>query len=223
VAHGINCGDAMFAAAFLALSHLNEGGVPAERSLEAQRIFGETCLRLTEGQYLDMTFEGLMDVDIGDYVRMIGGKTAALIACSTRLGALLGGASSQKVEAYARFGENLGMAFQVIDDILGIWGSEVATGKSVRSDILTRKKTLPLVYVLHDAELRDLYAQEELLERDVERVLAILEKHQARSFAERKAREYSEQAIDNLKQVGCSTPAQQALYDYALSLLGRSA
>jgi geranylgeranyl diphosphate synthase type I len=222
VPHGINCGDAMFAAAFLALSRLGEGGVPARRSLEAQRIFGETCLKLTEGQYMDMTFETRMDVSLDDYLHMIGGKTAALIACSTRLGALLGGASSQAVEAYARFGENLGLAFQVIDDILGIWGSEVETGKSARSDILTKKKTLPIVYVLHDAELRDLYAQEELLARDVDRVLAILDKHQARSFAEQKAREYSDQALDSLERVDRSTPAQQVLYDYALSLLGRS-
>jgi geranylgeranyl diphosphate synthase type I len=222
VAHGINCGDAMFAAAFLGLSHLKSVGVPAERSLDAQRIFTETCLRLTEGQYLDMTFESQADVDMDDYLSMIGGKTAALISCSTRIGALLGGASGKAVEAYARFGENLGLAFQVIDDILGIWGSEVEVGKSVRSDILTRKKTLPIVYVLHDAELRALYAKEELNDRDVDRVLAILDRYQGRAFAERKAREYSKQAIGSLESVGNVTPAHRALHDYALSLLGRS-
>ena len=153
---------------------------------------------------------------------MIGGKTAALVACSTRLGALLGGADAEAVEAYAQFGENLGLAFQVIDDILGIWGREVETGKSASSDILTRKKTLPIVYVLHDADLRSLYAQPELLDRDVERVLFILEKYQARSFAEQMARDYSEKAIDSLELAGYATPAHRAMRDYALSLLGRS-
>lgn len=221
-AHGINCGDAMFAAVFVELSRLGERGVSPEQSLHAQRILSETCLWLTEGQYLDMTFETQMDVDMDSYLRMIGGKTAALVACSTRLGALLGGADAEAVEAYAQFGENLGLAFQVIDDILGIWGREVETGKSASSDILTRKKTLPIVYVLHDADLRSLYAQPELLDRDVERVLFILEKYQARSFAEQMARDYSEKAIHSLELAGYATPAHRAMRDYALSLLGRS-
>jgi geranylgeranyl diphosphate synthase type I len=212
----------MFAAVFLEIGRLRERGVPDGRCLDAQRILSETCLRLTEGQYLDMTFETQMDVDMDGYLQMIGGKTAALIACSTRLGALLGGANSDAVQAYAHFGENLGLAFQVIDDILGIWGQEVETGKSASSDILTRKKTLPVVYVLHDAELRDLYAQQELLDRDIERVLKILDKYQARAFAEQKARAYSENAISALEQAGYATPAHLALRDYALSLLSRS-
>jgi geranylgeranyl diphosphate synthase type I len=222
MAHGINCGDAMFAAAFLELGRLSERGVPPVRSLDAQRVFCETCLKLTEGQYLDMAFETQLDVELDGYLRMVGGKTAALIACATRLGALLGGAGDGAVEAYAGFGENLGLAFQVIDDILGIWGREVETGKSARSDILTRKKTLPIVYVLGDPELRSLYSQEELTQRDVDRVLSVLDRHQARSFAEQKAREYSERAIRCLDQAGYVTPAHQAMYDYAFSLLGRS-
>lgn len=221
-AHGINCGDGMFAAVFVELSRLAEQGVSPKQCLDAQRILSETCLRLTEGQYLDMTFETQMDVDMDSYLRMIGDKTAELIACSTRLGALLGGADAGTVDAYAQFGENLGLAFQVIDDILGIWGREIETGKSVSSDILTRKKTLPIVYVLHDPDLRSLYAQPELLDLDVERVLSILDKHQARSFAAQRAREYSEKALLSLEQSGYATPAHQAMQDYALSLLKRS-
>ena len=221
-AHGINCGDGMFAAAFLSLAHLCDRGVPVERALDAQRIVVETCLRLTEGQYLDMAFETQMGVDMDGYLQMIGGKTAALIACSARLGALLGGASDEAIEAYAAFGQNLGLAFQVIDDILGIWGREAETGKSARADILTHKKTLPIVYVLHDADLRAFYAQDTLTERDVDRVLSILERHQAQAFAEQKAREYSELALHSLDQAGHGSLAHQALREYALALLGRS-
>jgi geranylgeranyl diphosphate synthase type I len=163
-----------------------------------------------------------MSVDLDDYLQMIRGKTAALIACSTRLGALLGGADGEAVQAYAGFGSNLGLAFQVIDDILGIWGLEAETGKSAQSDILTRKKTLPVVYVLHDAELRALYAQQALTERDIDRVLYILDKYQARAFAEQKAHEYSQQAMHCLKQAGKATPAHQAMIAYARSLLMRS-
>jgi geranylgeranyl diphosphate synthase type I len=219
---GINCGDGMFAAALLRLSRLHDRGVPSEQALEAQRALVETCLRLTEGQYADMTFETRMEVELDRYLWMIGRKTAALIACSTRLGALVGGAPGDTIAAYARFGENLGLAFQVIDDILGIWGREVETGKSASSDILTRKKTLPVVYVLHDPELRAIYAQELLTDGDVERVLAILERHQAREFAAQIARDYSQQAIRALDEAGQSTPAHEAMRDYALSLLKRS-
>jgi geranylgeranyl diphosphate synthase type I len=222
IEHGVNCGDGMFAAALLRLSRLHDRGVPPEQALEAQRALVETCLRLTEGQYMDMTFETQMDVDIDSYLWMIGRKTAALIACSTRLGALLGGASGDVIAAYARFGENLGLAFQVIDDILGIWGREADTGKSASSDILTRKKTLPVVYALHDPELRAIYAQESLADGEVERVLSILGKHQAREFAAQMAREYSQQAIDALDEASQSTSAHKVMRGYAMALLKRS-
>jgi geranylgeranyl diphosphate synthase type I len=220
--HGINCGDGMFAAALLRLSRLYDRSVPPELALEAQRALVETCLRLTEGQYMDMTFETRMDVEMDSYLWMIGRKTAALIACSTRLGALLGGARDDVIAAYACFGENLGLAFQVIDDILGMWGRETDTGKSASSDILTRKKTLPVVYVLHDPELRAIYAQESLADGDVARVLAILERHQAREFAVQKAREYSQRAIRALDETGQATAAHGVMRDYALALLKRS-
>ena len=134
----------------------------------------------------------------------------------------MGGARDDVTAAYARFGENLGLAFQVIDDILGIWGRETDTGKSASSDILTRKKTLPVVHVLHDPELRAIYAQESLTDGDVERVLAILERHQAREFAVQKARVYSQQAIRALDEAGQTTEAHAVMRDYALALLRRS-
>lgn len=220
--HGINCGDGMFSAALLRLAYLTERGVTPERALRAQRVMLETCLKLTEGQYLDMEFERQMGVELDDYLWMIGRKTAALIACATRLGALLGGANEQVVDAYARFGENLGLAFQVIDDILGIWGQEDETGKSAQTDILTRKKTLPIVYVLHDPELKSLYARE-LRKEDVEPVMEILERHGARAYAAQQARAFSTRALEALAQTGQASAAHQSLCAYAESLLKRSA
>ena len=170
----------------------------------------------------DMEFERQMDVDMDGYLSMIVSKTAVLIGCSTGLGALLGGAGEGVVDAYVRFGENLGLAFQVIDDILGIWGNEDETGKSAKSDILTRKKTLPIVYVLDDPELRALYARE-LSEADVEPVLAVLERHQAREYAARQAGIYSDRALEALRQTGQTSAAHESLYGFAESLLKRSA
>jgi len=220
--HGINCGDGMYSAALLRLAHLADRGVPAGRALQAQRFVMETCLKLTEGQYLDMEFETQMDVDMDGYLWMIGHKTAALIACSTGLGALLGGADDAVIAAYSRFGENLGLAFQVIDDILGIWGCEEETGKSAKTDILTRKKTLPIVYVLQDPGLQALYARE-LNESDVDLVMSILERHGAQEYAVQQARAFSAEALKALRQTGQTSATHETLYGFAESLLKRSA
>ena len=135
---------------------------PAEIVLNALRLFDEMCVRLTEGQYLDMSFEGRLDVSVDDYFNMIAGKTGALLAASPEIGAVIGGAAPEVSDAYRRFGAALGRAFQLRDDVLGIWGDEAVTGKSAASDILSKKKSLPVLYGLAHpavgAELRRLYA-----------------------------------------------------------------
>ena len=221
MAHAINCGDGMFSKVFLKLGQLPERGVSLRHALDAQQILAATCLELTEGQYLDMTFETETDVSLDDYLRMIRKKSAALIACSTRLGALLGGAPLRVIEAYASFGENLGMAFQVVDDILGIWGAEGQTGKSTSTDILARKKSLPIIYALSSPELRRIYAQDQIEDRDVDRVVAILEQARAREYAEQMARKYSEQAARKLEETGTDSDARQAIGEWTRSLLSR--
>jgi geranylgeranyl diphosphate synthase type I len=213
----------MYTKAFLRLGQLLERGALLQHAYDAQQILATTCLVLTEGQYLDMTFETQMDVSLDDYVGMIRKKTAALFACSTRLGALLGGAPLQVVDAYASFGENLGLAFQVVDDILGIWGAEGQTGKSTSTDILARKKSLPIVYALGDPELRRIYAQEKIEDRDVERVIAILEQAGAREYAEQMAHKYSEKADLYLEETGSDSLARRAIGEWTQSLVGRRA
>jgi geranylgeranyl diphosphate synthase type I len=209
----------MFAAALLKIGELGRRGVEAPRALEAQRLLVDTCLALTEGQYLDMRFEHSTDVDIDRYLLMIRNKSAALISCSARLGALLGGAPPESVRACARFGENLGMAFQVIDDILGVWGAEEVTGKSASSDILARKKSLPIVYALGDTELQEIYTKETVTTQDVDRVVAILEREGARAFAERTANRYSADALASLAEASLAPSARQAIETLARSLL----
>ena len=222
-AQAINCGDGMYTAAFLKMSQLQDRGVDAQRVLAAQRVLGETCRSLTEGQYLDMRFEAEAEVELDPYLWMIRCKSAVLIACSTHLGAFLGGADTETVSSYRQFGENLGMAFQVIDDILGIWGAEDVTGKSTATDILSRKKTLPIVYALDDAELRAIYAQETIEACDVARVVDILDRKRARDYAEQLASKYSEQAVRHLRQTGMDSPAHRAIGELAQKLLSRSA
>ena len=138
--HGINAGDSMLMLARLALGRLSSRGVDPGIALQAMDILDRTCLRLCEGQYLDMAGEGHLDMSEEDYLEMTGGKTAALLAASTQMGALIAGAGDA-VESYRQFGWNLGLAFQMVDDLLGIWGDPAVTGKSAADDVRSRKMT----------------------------------------------------------------------------------
>ncbi len=221
VPQAINCGDGMYTVAYVKRSQLAERGVPLQRAVSAMRVLSETCLALTEGQYMDMSFEEEPEVDLDRYLWMIRCKSAVLIASSAQLGAFLGGGEQGVVAAYRQFGENLGMAFQVIDDILGIWGTEEVTGKSAATDVLSRKKTLPVVYALGDPALQEMYARERIQEHDVSRVIEILERAGARAYAEQMARMSSDQALECLAQTGLDTPAHRAIGELAMSLLKR--
>src|SRR5262245_35325878 len=125
----INVGDALFVISNQAIMDLEEN-YPAGRVAQAAQILHNTCLDLTCGQFLDMSYEERTDLGVEDYWPMVAGKTAALLSASCHIGALLGGADDAKQEAYRSFGHYLGLAFQVQDDILGIWGDEFQTGKS---------------------------------------------------------------------------------------------
>ena len=229
IPHGINVGDALFVQAYLTLSRLVEKGVPQTRALAAQRALVEACLMLCEGQYLDMTFETRLDVSLDEYLWMIRNKTATLLACSCQLGAMVATDDSQLITHYRRFAENLGMAFQIQDDILGIWGQEEVTGKSVVSDIWQRKKTLPFVYAVSVADqaeasrrLREIYSLPALDQRDVAEVLNILEAIGAREYAAEVGAEYHRLALKELEATGVDNQAQAGLRALADSLLGRT-
>ncbi len=140
----INVGDALFVLSTLALTDLGRE-FPPDRALESVRILQQTCLDLTRGQFLDMSFEDRSDVRVEDYWLMITGKTASLLSASCHIGAILGNTDEMTEEAYRSFGHFLGLAFQVQDDILGIWGDENVTGKSTASDLIERKKSLPVL------------------------------------------------------------------------------
>jgi geranylgeranyl diphosphate synthase type I len=183
-----NAGDGMFSLAHTAFFRMEELGVPSSTLLRALRRFDEMCVALTEGQYLDMSFEKRLGVTPEDYFRMIAGKTGALLAVAPEIGALVAGAPEDLCALYRRYGAALGRAFQLQDDILGIWGDEAATGKSAASDILSKKKTLPVIYALaHEAvgaKLAARYAGADFTEADVPVVLALLDEAGARSYSE---------------------------------------
>jgi geranylgeranyl diphosphate synthase type I len=139
----ILAGDALF---FLSIEVLADG--PAAIAVEAITRLTSTVQCLIDGEHADTLFEQHPEVSIEQCLNMATAKTAALIECACTLGALYGKASSDQVNALGRFGGHLGLAFQLADDLLGIWGDSVRTGKPGGSDLRNRKKTLPVITAL---------------------------------------------------------------------------
>ena len=199
----INTGDAMFAQAHLAMARLLERGVAPEVVVQAIRRLDETCIELTKGQHADMDFETRDTVTVDEYLAMIDGKTAALLALAAELGALVAGKPADVVDHYAQFARYLGLAFQVRDDILGIWGDESAIGKSAATDIETKKKSLPVLYGLEkSANLRGLYAEEPTPAGFVTQAIALLDETEALAYTEGVEGKYTQVALDHMAEVG---------------------
>jgi geranylgeranyl diphosphate synthase type I len=212
----INAGTAMRILTNVALSRLAAVGVGPEKRLLVQQLLDETTLRLIEGQYLDISYEERLDIGVTDYLKMIEGKTASLIACSLEVGAWLGADDRRLAEGFRTLGWNLGLGFQIRDDILGIWGNPVVTGKPLGSDIQRRKKTLPVVHALETA--RDGY-KEVLVgfyqnghdHGSVAEVLSILGTVGAQAYARKMADGYCRQARRIIGGLGIDAAARRDL------------
>lgn len=222
----INVGDLIFALAQLALTRLGSGR--AELTLAALDELNRTCVLLVEGQYIDLALADATQCTQADYFDMIERKTAALIACCCRLGALHAGADTASVHAFGEFGRELGVAFQLQDDILGVWGTD-ATGKSADADILERKKAIPAVLALAidhpDAErLGAMYSDTApLTAAQVAEVRALLTRLGVRARAEQMAREHHDLALRALANTGARGEASVLIEQLCASLLGREA
>jgi len=221
-AQAINAGDAMFILAHLAPQALLARGVSPADALSTLEDFDHTCLMLTQGQYLDMSFEKREQVSVTEYMAMIEAKTAALIAAATRLGACLARADEKRVESLYGYGRSLGLAFQVQDDLLGIWGDPAVTGKSAASDLEKRKKSLPVVYGLeHSPQFARAYAQPHQPGESVADLAATLEKLGARDYAQQKAHALTTEALAHLEAAAVGGEAGVALRELTDQLLNR--
>lgn len=175
----INVGDGMFSLAHAAFFDLAAVGVPHATIVAVLERFVAMNLALTEGQYMDMAFEARLDVSVDEYDAMVACKTGALLGAAPEIGALIGGAAPEIAQHYREFGANLGRAFQLRDDILGVWGDEAQTGKPAAGDILAKKKSLPVVIGLNDEgvkrRLQVLYAGPNFTAEHVPAVLSLLD------------------------------------------------
>jgi geranylgeranyl diphosphate synthase type I len=208
VAQAINAGDMLFSLSRIALHRLSELGFSDRKVLRLMRLYDETCVALCEGQYIDIATsesDEVMSVEL--YFDMIGRKTAALNAASIEAGALLATDDDEVVARYRGFGWALGLAFQLNDDLLGIWGAEQATGKEP-TDIARHKKTLPVIYAFEHAgpddrdRLTELYGLTDPTASDVGEIMAILERSGAHDFTRTEARRYRDEALAELEAAG---------------------
>lgn len=221
IAKAINAGDLMFTLAFTALQDLREN-LPSHSVLDSVDLLQNTCVMLTGGQHLDLSFEKRRSVSLDEYWRMIEGKTAALMASSCQLGAVCAQASAATQRYYREFGRCLGLAFQIQDDYLGIWGNPEKTGKSIASDLVAGKKSLPVVYALDQGKkFANRWLKGNVMEEEVTELAALLEQEGAREFTLGEAARLTQESMQALEQAEGGADRKEGLRRLADSLLGR--
>jgi geranylgeranyl diphosphate synthase type I len=225
IAQAINAGDALFSIAELSMLDLFSSTSSPLMALEAARELNQVCLRLICGQYLDLCFETAENIETSTYLEMIAGKTAALIGFAAGLGAMIAGQPKAVQDQVIGYSQNLGLAFQIIDDDLGIWGDPKITGKSAASDILARKKSLPVLYGLAASEaFRNYWQQDTLTPQEIAEMAELLVNCGAQDYVRAESARYTQQAYRILETV-FPNPNEyaQALFELTELLLTRRA
>ena len=224
----INVGDAMFALGQLALLRLLEQDVPRERLAPVVRGYNDVALRIVEGQVLDLGFEDRWNITTSEYLDMIRGKSAAILAYAAWSGAVLGGAEFATAERFRAFGEALGLGFQIRDDMLGIWGETAVTGKRKGDDIRRRKKSLPIITLAASASpdevarLREIYAQPEIAEVDLDWIVELLREYEIEDQLQSVVSHYHNQARCLIDEATADNDSRRTLLELLDRLSNRS-
>ncbi|BBG24650.1 geranylgeranyl diphosphate synthase [Sulfuracidifex tepidarius] len=210
----ILAGDLLHAKAFEMLNDSLEG-VNETLHYEVMKTFINSIVVVSEGQAMDMQFEGRNDVTEEDYLEMVKKKTAYLIATSSKIGSLIGGAGPDVADKFFHFGIYLGIAFQIVDDIIGITSDEAELGKPLFSDIREGKRTLLVIRTLKEAESRELEVLKQVLGNknastdQLKEASQIVKKHSL-EYAYSLAEEYRSRAISSLDGI---QPRNQEAYE----------
>ena len=198
-------------------------------SSEIQTLFHQTAIEVCEGQSMDMDFEKRSDVSIDEYLLMIKLKTAVLVACALKIGALIGGAKDSDANQLYEFGINLGVAFQIHDDILDVYPSHSSFGKKVGGDIIEEKKTLLYISLLNSAskseidQLNTLYSsKDENSEEIISEVKKMYEKYDVLSVANNVKDKYHLAALSNIENLSIDQSNKNRLISFAQDLMSRN-
>jgi len=226
VPQAINAGDMLFTLSRKALHRLTDLGFSDTKVLRLFRLHDDTCLALCEGQYLDIwASERAEPMSVEYYFDMIGRKTAALIAASVESGAVLATDDEAVIARYRAFGWALGIAFQLNDDLLGIWGDQAATGK-VPTDVARHKMTLPVIYAFEHASPADrarleaIWRTETPTDDQVAATVELIERLGGRDYTRDQARSYRDKALAELDAAGVvDAAALESLRDIIVGVI----
>jgi geranylgeranyl diphosphate synthase, type I len=219
----INAGDALFILSHLALNEIEKDFAP-KIVQEVSAVINKACLSLSTGQFLDIAYESQNGLTTEDYWKMISGKTAALLSACTQIGAILGGADEITQDNYRSFGHYLGLAFQVQDDFLGIWGDSALTGKSTESDLVAGKKSLPVLYgLVKNGQFARRWAEGQIHPGEAAHLSEILALEGAKLFTQDAVDQMTDLALQSLRAAQPTGDAGEALFDLANLLLTRQA
>ena len=217
-------GDSM-----LVLAYQRMAQVPAEKLAEVLDCFTETALEIGEGQEYDMDFETRSDVKEEEYIEMIRLKTSVLLACAMKIGAILADAPEEDVKYLYKFGEQLGLAFQLQDDLLDVYGDPKVFGKAIGGDITSNKKTYMLINAYNRADEKQRaelvrWIEAPTFNRDVKvaAVTRLYDEIGIRQLCEEKINYYFDQAALYLAKVSVAEERKQSLRQYMDELLHRN-
>lgn len=221
IAQAINAGDALFCIAQLAMLELS-GTCGDDVAAQATAALNQVCFHLTQGQYLDIAFESADQINLETYLSMIEGKTAALISFSTALGGIVTRQDKGILTSLSTFGKQLGMAFQIQDDFLGIWGNQEEIGKSTSIDLQTKKKTLPVLYGLkHSEQFNELWSLNNPSLEQISLMADLLDSCGAKDYINKHVADYTNQAFDALDASFDHTKNDRTYIDALLELGGK--
>ena len=196
--------------------------------LKVFKVFNKAAIEVCVGQQLDIDFEKVTIISHEEYLRMIELKTAALIAASAKIGSIIGGADEKDADLLYEFGRNLGLAFQIQDDLLDIYGDTKVFGKIMGGDIVSNKKTFMLVKAMEIAsveqarQLHELFALKEFdPEIKVKKVIDLYNQLNIKNISETLANDYINTAFSLLEKIDVINERKTELADFASSLIGR--
>ena len=216
-------GDNMLVLAFRYMMQCDKEKMPA-----VMNIFSQTAIEIDEGQQYDIDFETRSDVTEAEYIEMIRLKTSVLLACALQIGATLAGAPEQDASTLYRFGERIGLAFQLQDDYLDVYGDPAVFGKKIGGDILCDKKTFMLINALRNASGQDLAQLQHWIgnkdcepQEKIQAVTALYTKIGVDRMAQERMDAYFAQAEASLDEVRLPEQRKQMLRSLAHGLMGR--
>lgn len=225
-ATAVLAGDAM-----LSLAHEVLADSGSALAGEASRVLASATRELIRGQVQDLAFEQRDDVGLAECLDMAGAKTGALLAASAAVGGLLAGADPHTVQGLATYGERVGLAFQLVDDLLGIWGQPQVTGKPVFNDLRARKKTLPVTWAIDNGQDEGtalaLWLRRETTDEpddhELHQMAALVERSGARAWAREEAWRQVALAADALATLPLHDEPRHRLLDLARFVVERDA